>query len=509
MRFPDRRLKEILISFVGAIAALAQAEAEEKWNPAQTYVLAASIIEWPAKAGLAPFDQEQRLDQALVDQFKRSGVPADHIIFLKDSAATHAAIISTLASLGERAGEGSTFIFYFQGHGSRKLFCCYDTDPKNPDQTELHSDEVFATLSKTWKGNRLLLLGDCCSAGSFASVVRHYEKEKPNVRAGCFASATASNVSTGRWTFASSLIQIFAGDPRVDRNGDGKITLIEAGQFIYKRMKYEENQLAGFTFDRLFRKDFVIRATAAGSKAVPRIPGPHQIGDILEAKDSEGKWYVSEIIHWRNGASPYRVHFYGWDSKWDEWVGSNRLRPIVRPKLNVAQQYEIQWEDKNWYLGTITKSVEDWFYFVHYESEGGADDEWVTADRARRPGAATAKEKPQFVAATSRPVSIGEMVAAQWFHDWYRARITANINGTYAVLYDDASKGRLAPDDLIAIASRSEIHVGDRVLACWENKPRMFPGKVESINDKTVTVRWEDGSAPSEVALTGVARIKP
>jgi hypothetical protein len=37
----------------------------------------------------------------------------------------------------------------------------------------------------------------------------------------------------------------------------------------------------------------------------------------------------------------------------------------------------------------------------------------------------------------------------------------------------------------------------------------MFPGKVESINRQTVTVRWEDGTAPTQVPLTAVARIKP
>ena len=479
------------------------------WNPAKTYVLVASIIEWPAQAGLTPFNTEKRRDQDLVDQFKRNGITAAHIIFLKDSAATHAAIINALASLAARAGEGSTIIFYFQGHGGRKLFCCYDTDAKNPEQTELQAEEVFVTLNKAWKGNRLLILGDCCSSGSFASIVRHYEKEKPTVRAACLASATASNISTPHWTFAASLIQVFSGNPRADRNGDGVITLNEAAQFIHDRMKYEENQLAGFAQTSSFEKDFVVRAAVPAQKVVPHIPGPHQIGDILEARDSEGGWYVSEIINWRNGPSPYRVHFYGWDSKWDEWVGPTRLRPIVKPKLNIGQQYEVQWEDENWYLGTITKSVEDWFYFVHYESEAGDDDEWVTPDRTRRPRPATAKEKPEFIAATPRPVAIGDMVAAQWFRDWYRGKITANINGTYAVLYDDASKGRLAQDDLIPLVRPNEVRIGDRVLACWDNGPRMFPGKVESINRQTATVRWEDGTAPTEVPLTAIARIKP
>jgi hypothetical protein len=496
----------ILVAFTLTWATV---NAANIWQPERTFVLVASVIEWPAKAGLTPFNEEKRRDEDLVNQFKRSGVPPANIIFLKDSAATHAAICNTLTSLATRAGTGSTMIFYFQGHGGRKLFCCYDTDSKNPDQTELHAEEIYSILSKSWKGDRLLVLGDCCNSGSLASIVWTFGKDRPDVRAACFASATASNISTSHWTFTASLIRVLAGDPQVDRDRDGKITVAEAGQFIHDQMKYQENQLAAMTLTSSFEKDFVIRATAPGKKLPPRIPGPLQIGDVLEARDSEGNWYTSEIIGSKPGASTYKVHFYGWDSKWDEWVGISRLRRIVKPKLNVGQQYEVQWEDKNWYLGTITRSVEGWFYYVHYESESGDDDEWVTPERTRPAGKTTAKERPRFVAAAPRPLAIGNRIAAQWFHDWYRAKITGSVNGTYTVVYDDQTKGRLASDDLIPLAQPNEIRPGDRVLACWDGKPRMFPGKIESIKDQLVTVRWEDGTPPTQVPLDAVARIKP
>jgi hypothetical protein len=493
------------IAILIACASAGAAPGATLWNPATTFVLVASVTQWPPQAGLAPFTGEQRRDQDLVNQFQRSGVPAANIIFLKDSAATHAAMCNSLSSLAGRAGIGSTFIFYFQGHGGRKVFCCYDVA-----QNAFHAEEIFPILDKAWKGDRLFLIGDCCSSGSLASVVRQYERLRPNVRAACIASATASNMSTGHWTFTASLIRILAGDPQVDRNRDGQITLAEAEQFIHDQMKFQENQLAGITVSPSFEKEFVIRRAAPGRKIVPRIPGPHQIGDVVEARDSQGNWYTSEILNWKRSNRLYKVHFYGWESKWDEWVNASRLRPIVKPKLNVGQQYEVQWEDKNWYLGTITKAVEDWFYFVHYESEAGEDDEWVTPERTRQPGAATAKEKAQFASVvTPRDLAIGQVVAAQWHHDWYRARIAYNVNGTYAVLYDDQTTGKLALDDLIPVARANEIRAGDRVLACWNGQPKMYPGKVESVKDQTATVRWEDGTAPSQVPLNAVARIKP
>jgi Caspase domain/RNA binding activity-knot of a chromodomain len=488
-----------------ACTAVGAASAGTIWNPATTYVLVASVTQWPPEAGLPAFTEEKRRDLDLVNQFKRNGVPAANIIFLSDSAATHDAMRDSLSSLAARAGPGSTLIFYFQGHGSRKVFCCYDVAKE-----AFHTEEIFPILDKAWKGERLFLIGDCCSSGSLASVVRQFQRLRPNVRAASIASATASNKSTEHWTFTASLIRVLAGDPQVDGNHDGQITLGEADRFIHDQMKFQENQLAGIFVTPSFEDDFVIRHTIPGTKIAPRLPGPHQIGDVVDARDSQGNWYTSEILAWKQSNRTYKVHFYGWESKWDEWVNESRLRPVVKPKLNVGQQYEVQWEDNNWYLGTITKTVEDWFYFVHYESEPGDDDEWVTPERTRPPGKASARNKPQFAAVVApRDFAIGQVVAAQWNQEWYRAKITYNVNGTYAVLYDDQTTGRLALDDLIPVARPNELRSGDRVLACWDGKPKMYPGKADSIKGQMVTVRWEDGSPPTQVPLNAVAHIKP
>src|SRR5204862_3319157 len=119
-------------------------------------------------------------------------------------------------------------------------------------------------------------------------------------------------------------------------------------------------------------------------------------------------------LDWKQTADPYRVHFVGWDDKWDEWVDATRLRPIVKTKLNVGQHYEVKWQGK-WYPATITKSVEDYFYFVHYENEAGEDDEWITPERARVARAEGGKPSPAtFVALDSRTPAVGELVAAQY-----------------------------------------------------------------------------------------------
>ena len=498
----NRLLSACLMLFV--IAGVT-AHGETQWQPAHTYVMVASITAWPKSAGLASFTGTRR-DADLVNQFKASGVPAANIVFLKDSAATHAGMRKTLQALAAKSGPEDTLVFCFQGHGGREVLYCYDYDDKRPDDTVFHMSEIYPILEKSWKGNRLFLIGDCCCSGSLRTVLRQFEKQRPEIRVAALASATASNLSTGNWTFTEGLIRIFAGDPLVDRDHDGLITITEAERFLHDQMKYKEDQLASLTLSASFERGFVIRPVAA-DQPVHDLPGPYKIGDVLDARDSEGKWYASEIIDGKPSAGSYKVHYCGWDDKWDEWVDPTRLRAIVKPKLNVGQRYEVLWE-KKWYLSTITKTVEDYFYFVHYENYDGEDDEWITPERARVPREKSGQTGPEFTARETRPLASGEMVAAQWKTDWYRARITGEINGTYAVRYDDNTTGKLPAGEMIPLAKAADIRVGDRVLACWGDDGQMYPGRVKAIQAEKATIRWDDGSAASEVALSALARIQ-
>lgn len=504
----------VLCAGPGAARGASPSPSATEWQPAHTWVFYASICSWPAKAGLASFTGTRR-DEDFVAQFKAAGVPGKNVVFLKDSAATHAAMRDGLAALAARAGAGpdDTLVFAFQGHGSRKLLFCYDYDAARPDETVFHMDEIFPILDKSWKGRRLILIGDCCCSGSLRSVLAQFARQRPEVRVAALASATASNLSTGNWTFTEGLIRALRGDPIIDRDHDGRLSISEVDRFIHDQMKYKEDQLASLTLSANFEKDFVLRAAASGPAAAVRdVPGAYQIGDVLEARDQEGKWYPSEILDWKQAGNSYRVHFAGWDDKWDEWVDAARLRPITKPKLNVGQHYEVKWQGK-WYPATLTKSVEDYFYFVHYENEAGEDDEWITPERARAARPEGGKPQPaaaatSFVALDARPPAVGDLVAAQYHTDWYSGRITGLVNGTFAVRYDDNTTGKLVASQLIPVADPATLRVGDRVLAVWSNDARMYPGRVKAIDGPKARIKWEDGSAPSDVPLKAIARIR-
>lgn len=65
----------------------------------------------------------------------------------------------------------------------------------------------------------------------------------------------------------------------------------------------------------------------------PTLGAQSVVGDRLRAKDSYGKWCASrvEAVRGDAGARELRVHFMGWNKKWDEWVrvGSGRLAPAL------------------------------------------------------------------------------------------------------------------------------------------------------------------------------------
>lgn len=52
------------------------------------------------------------------------------------------------------------------------------------------------------------------------------------------------------------------------------------------------------------------------------VPSGAQIGDRLDAQDCDGRWFESVIVDERSNdtSSAVKVHFRGWDRRWDVWL---------------------------------------------------------------------------------------------------------------------------------------------------------------------------------------------
>ena len=53
------------------------------------------------------------------------------------------------------------------------------------------------------------------------------------------------------------------------------------------------------------------------------------VGDRLEARDCYGNWLAARVVGKQGEGAECEVlvHFHGWNSRWDEWVSAERVRP--------------------------------------------------------------------------------------------------------------------------------------------------------------------------------------
>jgi hypothetical protein len=101
----------------------------------------------------------------------------------------------------------------------------------------------------------------------------------------------------------------------------------------------------------------------------------------------------------------------------------------------------------------------------------------------------------------------GSAVAAKWSDgSYYLATITAVSQQGFHVLYEDGTQVILQGNDMIPVPRNPDLHLGDRVLACWTDSC-MYVGVVTADKGVTFTVAWEEGGRPTDVVAGRIVRI--
>ncbi|NUN50950.1 MAG: caspase family protein [Candidatus Brocadiae bacterium] len=365
-----------LLALVAALPAAAEPAA---WEPETTWAVLVGILEWKDPA-LAPFPKENRQDRAFEAALKSAGVPAAQIVFLEDAAATLPAIRKALRETAEKAPEGSTLIFYFAGHGLQAdggavAFANHECDTKRQAETAFAVTDLVRIVDRNFKGSRVLLTADCCYSGGLAKAVTELGKSRA---AACLTSATACNVSTGRWTFTESLVALFSADGTLDADADGVVTFREADAHIAARMRFLEGQLTRGVVAGSFDREFRFLAIPP-ERAAKTVPGPWRIGSWCEVEWKKD-WFRAEVLDGREGE--WKVRYLGFGAEWDEWVPAKRIRRPTGIAVAAGAAVKVEWKGK-WYPAKVMQ-VEDDFAFVHYDGYGNEWDEWVTAKRLKK-----------------------------------------------------------------------------------------------------------------------------
>lgn len=322
-------LAVLLAATFGVLAALPAAARERDWQPQRTWVFIVGTLQWEHSDMFESFPQENRRDAQLANFFKTQGVPAAQMVYLKDRQATTRQVRTAFKDLLSQAREGDLLFVYYTGHGYKSdderttFFATYDAGEKVPGWA---TSSIVGDIERYFKGSEAILTADCCYSGSLAQQVA---KLNSRISYACLASSTANQLSTGNWTFTEMLLAGLKGEAYADINQDGEITLQELAEDIRADMAFAEDQKSAFAATGVFTNQTVLaRAERRSARDVSK---------RVEVR-SEGDWYKARIIDAEQGQ--YKVHYYGYDDWYDEWVNARQVRDgkVVRnePRSSVG-----------------------------------------------------------------------------------------------------------------------------------------------------------------------------
>lgn len=377
-----------------------------------TYGVVAGALEWK-DPGFSPFSNRNRKDKELYNLLKSQGVKPKNVSLLIDNEATVDAMKSAVLTALEKAPEGSTFIFYYAGHGvkdddSKIYFASYDITTGNYKKTGFDLSWLGDAVRDKFKGKLVWLLADCCYSGALLDEAEKISAAGKNVIV--LTSAASCNISTANWTFTQSIIDCLSGLPLADRNNDGMISISETGTELGDAMKYRERQMCGF---KLYGIDeSALLAKTSGS--ITAGSGDFAPGTYYMAPKG-GDMAAVKIL--KSDNNKVECEFYDYSDKSTVTFSKNELQPIYFVNYSVGDKIKVSWEGK-WYDAEVKKSQND-FYYIKYTGYEDFWNEWVAYDRIK-----TGKERSAQVEQNGV---------------WYPAEVLEEKDGRYFIRYNNYS----------------------------------------------------------------------
>jgi hypothetical protein len=356
------------------------AEAPPAWDPKHTWVFAVGLCEWKNHEFFEPAPQKDRRDPQLVAALKARGVPDAQVTYLQDAQATKSHVAREFEDLLRKSRKGDFLIFYYDGHGywnaktGEHYFGLYDSGAA--DNTGWSMTSIFDAIEQNFQGSSALLTADCCLSGGMAVEAR--KRQKGPVAYACLTSAFTHNASSGAWTYTDCLLKGFRGDPVVDLNGDGVVTMHELALYTELEMAFLEEQKSVFETTGTFNAQ--MKLEKASGKHDP------EIGRHVEAQSNvNAGWYKAEIVE-RNG-DKVKAHYLDDDTR--EWITEKMTREFQPKNFAVGTEIQVCSEDdedkkkKKWYPAKVVKA---WYglHLIHYDQKDSAWDEWVSPGRIKK-----------------------------------------------------------------------------------------------------------------------------
>ena len=344
------------------------ASPDDVWDPSSTWVFAIGLLEWEDPK-FQDFPKENRQDEAFIDVMKSKGVASNRIVYLRDGQATTKRVADEFGRFVGRPAEGDTLILYYCGHGynssdHRQTFLAsYDATDNQPG---IRVGSFLVTIEKFFKGKNVIIAADHCCSGGIAESVKVLQK--PHASYAVFCSAHVNSGSTGAWTFTENLVNGFRGEPFMDDNADGTVTIAEIAANTAEDMAFADNQMAQFAITASFPKRLIISKTTSLPKST--------VGARLEIQ-SDGQWYrgyVTDVDEQR-----IRVHYFGFPKSDDEWVDSTRTRKLNSRTIPEGSKVKVL-SSGEWYDASVI-GVRLGLHHVKFDGWEREWNEWVPIDR--------------------------------------------------------------------------------------------------------------------------------
>ncbi|MCA9520506.1 MAG: hypothetical protein KC609_06020 [Myxococcales bacterium] len=96
----------------------------------------------------------------------------------------------------------------------------------------------------------------------------------------------------------------------------------------------------------------------------------------------KGKWYKARVL--QVGNRRWFIHYKGYSASWNQWVGPHRIRPRfapMGPRYVVGQRVMVFWKTR-WYKARVL-AARPGSWLIHYKGYGSNWNEWVGPGRIR------------------------------------------------------------------------------------------------------------------------------
>jgi hypothetical protein len=341
------------------------------WDPAHTVVFAAGLLRWARTDLYHGMEATERRDHALVEALVTRGVDRSRVTYLVDEQATLARAREALGASVASCRPDDTFLFYWCGHGDRidsgaSFACPFDAGDDTATSC-LGYDAIVRMVEEHGRMQRAMFFADTCYSGAIADATTTRTGGPP--RAG-FGASSASQSSTGAWTFTDAIIAAFTGTAYADRDHDRIVTVADLARFVQEEMAFADGQLADTRQSPSFPRNLQLSTAEPAPCA--------RFGERIEVHQ-DGQWWPATITGQPEGQ--LAVHYDGYTDNWDATVALSDTRPYRPTTYAPGTHVSVHWNE-SWYPATVLEQRLG-VHLVHYDDYSAAWDEWVSIDRIR------------------------------------------------------------------------------------------------------------------------------